>query len=102
MGDEWTRRLHGIGVSDDSGSYMSITHYDSFFQKFIHYALYQEIMGIKLHYLTWAIIQRGYVTNIQAGSHPTAIITLGSSLLGQGYPHHQPAGRGSISAEDDS
>lgn len=31
MGDEWTRRLHGIGVSDDSGSYMSIMHYDSFF-----------------------------------------------------------------------
>lgn len=37
MGDEWTWRLHGIGVSDDSGSYMSIMHYDSFFQKFIHY-----------------------------------------------------------------
>lgn len=32
MGDEWTRRLHGIGVSDDSGSYMSIMHYGSFFQ----------------------------------------------------------------------
>jgi hypothetical protein len=102
MGDEWTRRLHGIGVSDDSGSYMSITHYDSFFSKIHSLRAVSRNYGIKLHYLTWAIIQRGYVTNIQAGSHPTGIITLGSSLLGQGYPHHQPAGRGSISAEDDS
>lgn len=47
MGDEWTRRLHGIGVSDDSGSYMSIMHYDSFFQNLfitIH-GLHQEIYG---------------------------------------------------------
>lgn len=60
IGGEWTWRLHGIGVSDDSGSYMSIMHYDSlsFFLKKIHYALYQGIMGIKLHYHTPVIIQR--------------------------------------------
>lgn len=79
MGDEWTRRLHGIGVSDDSGSYMSIMHYDSFFFKI--YSLQfmgciKKSMGMRLHYFTCAIIQRGYVTNIQAGSHPTATITL--------------------------
>lgn len=77
MGDEWTRRLHDIGISDDSGSYMSIMHYDSCFSKFI---LYNSCAASKsmmmMHYLTHATIQRGHVTNIQAGSHSATIFTL--------------------------
>lgn len=33
IGDEWTRRLHGIGVSDNSGSQVSIMHYSSISKK---------------------------------------------------------------------
>lgn len=106
MGDQWTRGLHGIGVSDDSGSYMSIIHYGSIFNfgSLQFHVLHHVMCGDRIAISYTRYYTKGGMSLIynSVGSLPTTNITLGSSLLGRGYLRHQLADRESISAGDGS
>jgi hypothetical protein len=70
MGDKWSRRLHGIGVSDDYGSYMSIMHYETYSNFFItipnvlfpRYVIMDWTYEVESAYFT-QFYTRGYITN---------------------------------------
>ena len=67
MGDEWTRGLHGFGVSDNSGSYMSILHYGSIFNfdSLQFHVLHHVMCGDRLAISYSLLYKGGYITNIQ-------------------------------------
>ena len=85
-------------------------HYD-FCSKFIHYNSQYAVpslckcerMGLRLPYFT-RYYTGGYITNIQVYSHghPTARITLESSLQGRVCLHLRLVDQETISAKDDS
>jgi hypothetical protein len=110
MGDKWSRRLHGIGVSDDYGSYMSIMHYE-YCSIFIHYnpqcavswPSRCERYGVEIA-LFYTVFYKGVYPNIQvySHSHPAPGITFESSLQGREFLHPWLVDQATISAKGDS